>query len=108
MQDSNPSSRDQPQTHQGEPASCGCFNPMEHMMAQLINIQQQMMTNNQEREEQQIERQRAHMEDQMRYEKKEKRSRDRTNDNEKGDGGDEVQTRKTAEVGRQDNSMEGQ
>ena len=38
-------------------------------MAQLINIQQQMMTNNQEREEQQIERQRAHMEDQMRYER---------------------------------------
>ena len=70
MQDSNPSSRDQPQTHQGEPASGGCFNPMEHMMAQLINIQQQMMTNNQEREEQQIERQRAHMEDQMGYERK--------------------------------------
>ena len=39
------------------------------MIAQLINIQQQMMTNNQEREEQQIERQRAHMEDQMRYER---------------------------------------
>ena len=38
-------------------------------MAQLINIQQQMMTNNQEREEQQNERQRAHMEDQMRYER---------------------------------------
>ena len=38
-------------------------------MAQLINIQQQMMTNNQEREEQQIERQRAHMEDQLRYER---------------------------------------
>ena len=36
-------------------------------MAQLINVQQQMMTNNQERQEQQIERQRAHMEDQMRY-----------------------------------------
>ena len=39
------------------------------MVAQLINIQQQMMTNNQEREEQQIERQRAHMEDQMQYER---------------------------------------
>ena len=107
MQDSSPSTRDQPQTHQGEPASGGCFNPMEHMMTQLINIQQQMMTNNQEREEQQIERQRAHMEDQMRYEI-EKRSRDRTNDNGKGDGGDEVQMRKTAEVSGQDNSIEGQ
>ena len=66
--------QNQPQTHQREPGSGVCFNPMKHMMVQLIYIQERMMTINLEREAQQTEIQRAHIED-TRCDMTEKRSR---------------------------------